>query len=234
MGQSTEPWFVQENFLDAIVAQYGFVDRAKRFAEKVGVPLVWWDSGVFSKYNSVYRDELEVSRQVTQKLIEMGHQRIGFVADKGCWVAHIGNKPNMHYSFAHRFESYNNEMRARGLCVRPITLYPQEIDELARQMKQHQITAAICNGCDVAVYLAALTLKWRVPQDISIVTLDREARIVPTHARISGMLYDRFSLGEQTADMVLSILEEHQSEVPSIQYVGQFDPGDTLAPPRKK
>jgi LacI family transcriptional regulator len=234
-GRPEEPWSVQERFLDALVAQYGFTDRAMRFAKNVGVPLVWWDSGVFSKHNAAYRDEIAVSREATRKLIDLGHRHIGYVTGRKNWDIYTAGHPGkLHYSYIHRFEGYRDEMRACGLIECPIVHDMNDLHQIATQMKEHEVTAVIATGHDLAIYSAAQLLNWRIPQELSLATLDLEARIVTHAPRIGGMQYDRLELGKQVADMILTILETDKAEVPFIRYVGQFEMGDTIGPPRKK
>ncbi len=228
--EPTRPWSVQENFLDGLVVHYGLSDRAARFVHDIGVPAIWWDSGVFEPTGCVYRDEVEVGREVTRRLIELGHRRIGFTVGQHSWQEYCAGRP-LHYSYAQRFETYRDELRTRGLHEVPIIGYDPQ--DLARQLAEHRLTAMIIQGTNTSHLQAPLALLgWRIPQDLSIATLDREAQMPVTGPRIGGMLYDRCAVGEQAARMVLSMLKDDQTDVPSVRYVGKFDIGDTISPPR--
>ena len=223
------PWSVQEQFFDGLVVHYGMNDRAVRFAENVGVPLVWWDSGVFDTTGCIYRDEIEVGRQVTRKLIEAGHRNIGFMAGRRGWAAYQDGGAT-HYSYSQRFESYRDEMRAAGLKETPVIGYGAE--EIAKQMKEHQMTALIMQGAQItSVQAAAHLLGWSIPKDLSVVTLDREARVLPRGLAVGGMMYDRYEVGTKAADMMLATLNGEEA-VKSVRYVGEFDAGETFVSPR--
>jgi DNA-binding LacI/PurR family transcriptional regulator len=221
-----QPWAVKERFFDGLVVHYGLSDRAVRFAKDVGVPLVWWDSGVFEPNGCVYRDEIEVGRQVTRRLVEAGHRRIGFMVGRRGWQDYCQHQP-IHYSYAQRFESYRDEMRAHGMKEVPLLGYDPA--ELAQQIDAHQVTAVIIQGTNfTAIDAAARLLGKRIPQDLSVATLDREARILPRGPATGGMLYDRVDVGTHAARMMLDILEGGHTAVPSVRYVGEYDAGDTV------
>ena len=227
-----QPWEVQERFFDGLVVHYGLSDRAVRFAKNVGVPLIWWDSGTFEPNGCIYRDEIEVGKQVTRKLVEAGHRNIGYMVGRRGWQDYLAGKP-MHYSYAQRYESYRDELYAHGLKEMPILSY--DARELAAQFVAQKPTAVIVQGYNLSAIEAAVReLGWKIPHDLSVATLDREARILPRGPAIGGMLYDRFDVGANAAKMMLSILEGGQDHAPSIRYVGEFDPGDTIAPPSAK
>jgi DNA-binding LacI/PurR family transcriptional regulator len=230
------PWSVQEQFFDGLIVHYGLTDRAARFAENVGVPLIWWDSGVFEPTGCIYRDEIEVGRQVTRKLLDLGHRQIGYMVGRRGWAAYLNGEPS-HYSYAQRFESYRDELRSHGLREIPIVGYAT--DELARQLSENKVTALIMLGSHTtsaqsAVQAAAQLLGWRIPQELSLATLDREARVLPRGFAVGGMLYDRYQVGTQAADMMLATLKDAASPVPSVRYIGELEIGDTIAPPGRQ
>ena len=223
------PWSVQEQFFDGLVVHYGLHDRASRFAENVGVPLVWWDSGLFDPTGCIYRDEIEVGKQVTQNLIEAGHKNIGIMAGRRGWTAYTSGQPT-HFSYSQRFESYRDTMRAAGLREIPIIGYGP--DEMAKQFADNGLTAMIVQGDQMTVVQAAAhRLGWEIPKDLSVATLDREARVLPRGIAVGGMMYDRYHVGTQAADMMLATLNG-EAAVPSVRYVGEFEMGQTIAPPR--
>lgn len=229
--QPEQPWSVQDRFLDALVVHYGMSDRAARFADNVGVPLIWWDSGVFEAHNCIYRDEITVGRQVTRRLVELGHRRIGYMAGQHGWESYQAGNP-AHYSYAQRFESYRDEMRAHGLSEVPVIGYDPEL--IAKQLADNQLTAAIMQGSsDFPIAPALEILKWQAPRDFSYASLDIEARVQRRGRQIGGMLYDRCQLGEEAAKMVLAMLEHERKTVPSVRYTGEFVIGNTISTPRQ-
>jgi LacI family transcriptional regulator len=225
-----QPFDIQEHFFDGLVVHYGLSDRAERFAANMGVPLIWWDSGVFEPQGCIYRDEIAVGREVTRQLIEAGHRRIGFMVGRRGWQDYLNGSPT-HYSYGQRYESYREEMRAQGLHEVPLVGYDAE--ELAGQLAREKITAVMMQGLNIGpLEGAARELGWKIPRDLSVATLDREARILPRGVRVGGMLYDRVDVGARAARMMLARLEEGNQCVPSVRFVGEFDAGDTIGPPR--
>ncbi len=227
-----QPWTVREKYFDGLIVHYGLSDREARFAQNMGVPVIWWDSGVFASHGCIYRDEVEVGTQLARRLIELGHERIGYMVGQKGWQNYQAGRPQ-HFSYAQRFEAYKKEMKERGLKQVPIVGY--DPDDVARQLKENNLTAVIQGGSDIAVLqAAALKLGWKIPRDLSIAAADREARILPRGIAVGGMLYDRCQVGEQAARMMLKLLNDGVSKIPSVRYVGEFVQGDTIVPPRKK
>ena len=151
-AQPEKPWELQEQFLDGLVVHYGLTDRASRFAINMGVPLIWWDSGIFAPYDCIYRDEITVGRELTRRLIEMGHRRIGFLAGQRGWETYCAGKP-AHYSYAQRFESYRDELRSHGL--REVPLIGEDPVSIARQLRENKLTAVLQQGMGMTVILSA-------------------------------------------------------------------------------
>ena len=223
------PLSLRERFFDALVIHYGLSDRAARFAENLGLPLVWWDAGMFEPRGCMYRDEKEVTEEVLHRLLDLGHRRIAYtVGDRG-WKSYTAGEPQ-HYSYLHRLDAYRGVMKAPGLAEMLLIGYDPVL--CAEQLARYRATAVVVLGSDTSVVAEpARRLGWSIPGDISIVSLDMERR-VPRHGlQMAGMFYDRYEAGRQAGDMVLSMLANDGESPPSVKLKGQFEPGQTLRRP---
>ncbi len=221
------PFGLQELFYGALVVHYGLSPRAMDFARHLGIPLVWWDSGVFEPGGCLYRDEIRASRDLTGHLIGLGHVRIAYMVGQSGWQTYQTGAP-AHYSYAQRYESYRATLKRHGLTEMPVVGYDPE--SLATQLAGYDATALIIQGTNLSMLHEPLArLGWRIGRHLSVATLDREARIRQSGPVVGGMLYDRFAAGEAAAEMVLASLAEPGQQVPSVVLKAQFDVGQTIA-----
>jgi LacI family transcriptional regulator len=222
------PHALHERFFDALVVQYGLSDRAARFAESLGIPLVWWDSGVFDPFGCIYRDEQSVTREVMTHLMDLGHRHIAFMVGEGGWQRYLEGNPS-HYSYVHRFETYRDIMQGQGLPAMPIVGY--DPDACARQLRECNATAVLILGTHSIVLLeAAHRLQWRIGHELSVASLDLDSSTRDQFPGVGGMLYDRYDAGRQAAEMVLQTLADDGQPQPSVKIKNVFEPRQTIAP----
>ncbi|HYF49829.1 MAG TPA: LacI family DNA-binding transcriptional regulator [Planctomycetota bacterium] len=223
------PPVLQERFFDGLLIHYGL---PQRYASKMDIPVVWWDSGVFEKHGCIYRDEAEIGRILTRSLIAMGHKRIAFLLGNPQTEYKEAGRP-LHFSFMKRYEAYLAEMQANGLTA--ATVAGQDIASIAAQMKQVNATAIIVYTTGELSYLqiAAQMLNLRIPQDLSVAACDFEAHARIIGVKCGGMSYDRFDAGKKAAQMLYQMIENPAEKVPSITLLGEFHPRDTVLPPAK-
>jgi LacI family transcriptional regulator len=225
------PHSLQERFFEGLIVHWGLAERFQKILPLLDIPAVWWDVGLFAPHNCLDRDEAKVAQILMERLIKLGHRRIGLMVGQRSWqrYQHTGKPP--HYSYGLRYESYRAQLRRHNL--REVPLIGYEATALAAQLKEHQLTAVITQSTASVpiVQLAAQSLGWRVPQDLSIAAFDVETRVRPTYKRIGGMAYDRYEIGRQAAEMLLKILVSRNKTVPSVKFSGAFSAGDTIGRP---
>lgn len=222
------PGALQERFFDGLVIHYGLSPRAAHLLPEFDIPAIWWDSGRFEPEKCLFRNEREIGAQITQKLVDLGHQRIACFFTPGLWRDQQEGRW-VHYSFVHRWESYCQVLRENGL--EPIPIAAKDADEVAAQIKKLGVTAVLnLSGSFQVLERAACRLKNRIPEDLSLATFDREARLGREAITIGGMIYDRYEAGQTAAQMLFHLLDGDADSVPSVELGGKFDPADTIAP----
>lgn len=144
-------------------------DAFLRLLEKPGRPLVLMDfeSYAVSSY-SITTDNYHWGSLVTQKLVDMGHQKIGFVGQSGSTKSitdrYFGYRRTLLHNglpFSEDWVLVNND-RSTGLYTSSIVL-PEDMP-----------TAFICH-CDMAAYYLLATLNergYQCPKDVSIISFD--------------------------------------------------------------
>ncbi|MBL8993639.1 MAG: LacI family DNA-binding transcriptional regulator, partial [Spirochaetia bacterium] len=167
---------------------------------------------------------------LTRKLIALGHKKIAIQVGQTGWEKYKRGE-FMHYSFVARVESYEAAMKAAGL--KPIPLLGYNPDELASQLKAEDVTALIVHGeISMAYIQAAHKLGWEIPRELTVASLDIEAR-VPRPQVVGGFTYDRYAAGQKAAALLLEWLGAGKKSIPSETFTGDYREGDTIAGPRK-
>ena len=144
-------------------------DDFLRLLEKPGRPLVLMD---FESYavsgHSILTDNYHWASLVTQKLVDMGHRKIGFVG-----------QPGSTKSITDRFFGYRRTLLNNGLPFRADWVLVNNdattgLYTSSGQLPQDMPTAFICH-CDMAAHYLLGTLRehgFQCPGDVSIISFD--------------------------------------------------------------
>ena len=222
------PAIFEEHRFDGLIINYGLSPQAVSRLPAFDTPVLWWDSGIMGAQNCLYRDESEVARRVTRELIQRGHRNIAFMAGERGWQTYLEGGA-AHFSLVHRYQSYRDEMRAQGLRDAVLTGY--DIAAMATQLRGLATTAVVMRGASELAFLSQVAhrLQLTIPDDLSVVACDREARHPTRGFLVGGMSYDRYDAGQQAAAMMLATLRAPKKPMASRVLLGDFEAGDTLA-----
>lgn len=225
------PPVLRERFFDALVLQYGLSEAAVRFTDNAAVPVLHWDSNAYRPDNCLRRDEEATTRVVMERLIALGHRRIAYLVGVERWERYQAGIHTDHYSFASRYETYASCLSDIGEASAPLTDYlPEKLGEQLLAVKPTALIAPEAIGARAAVD-AALALGWRIPHDLTIVTLDREALVRQLGRNIGGMSYDRVAVGKKAATLLRTLLEGDGTAPSETDIFGEWSDGQTVAPP---
>lgn len=227
------PAALRERFFDALVVHYGLSSHALHLLEEFKVPLICWDTGSSSKRNCVFRDEKEVGRAVTRRLLDLGHRRIAFHISRNGWKDLKAGRAS-HYSLQDRYEGYVSALAQSKL--RPKALLGYDAEELASQMEKGRITAVVTQG---PVYMqllrGAIILGKRIPEDISVLSCDVESSVKDRGASAGGALYNRYEAGRIVGALLIHRLENGGVPVENRCLPVEVAEGQTAArPPREE
>lgn len=228
LGTEGMPDVLNQRFFDGLVVHWGLAERFRCLEDELGMPIVWWDAGLFAPANCIDRNELAVGAAITRELIALGHEHIGFMLGSAHPDSVTQRDPRRHFSFHQRYEGYLSEIRKAGL--KEILLAGYDDAAMAKQLKKERVTAALVTGGGVAhvMKLAAARLGWKVPQDFSIANCDVETRLGTLEGSFGGIPYDRYQTGRKTAEMILKRLENDGAPVPSEKFCETFTRGTSV------
>lgn len=223
------PLAMQERFFDALVVHYGLARQSLHALDQSRIPVVYWDSGQFSTANCVYRDELAVGRAVTERLLELGHERIAFHTGSGHNWTRYRDGEFVHFSFAQRYEGYAWVLRSANLPVLRVKGYDPAA--LSRQIMEKEITAVISSTILPFVRAVALQGK-QLPDALSILSCDVEGGVFNRNA-IGGAIYNRYEAGRIAADMIIRRLESSGVDAPNVVLPVEMTDASTAVPRMK-
>lgn len=154
-------------------------------------------------------DDLEGGRQIGRHLVELGHQRIGFI--EASW-RHSAN-----YRCAGLLEALQEGgLPADALLVETISVVSVDAGrQAARDLlaRSPAITALACYNDVIAVgaLQACRELGKRVPQDLSVTGFDDILEASRSHPPLTTYRFDRHGLGAAMTERLLDMIE-HKSK----------------------
>ena len=198
-----------------------------------GVPVVLVDA-YHPKLHSVHEDSERGGFLATQHLIELGHQRIGFISDT---FDDPFNFTSRSYS---RFEGYRKALKTAGIHFHE-TWHRQ--GEHSRLMARH-LTLEILQAPDaptaifaasdtqaMGVLEAARALKLRVPADLSVIGYDDLE--IAEYLGLTTVRQALFESGQKGAELLLAALENPTSKISAVKMPVELVQRKTTAPAPK-
>jgi DNA-binding LacI/PurR family transcriptional regulator len=246
---TTAPQVLRDRYFDGFVVQQPELSLDPSWRRGVETPVVWWDTGLYHPHGTVMRDEVEVGRLLSAGLAKLGHRRMAFCWSASAWQMfcdsrHRTDTPiepgeamrpeswraRLHFSLPDRYKGYLTAMADLG--VEPCHLILNDPENIARQLKILQPTALLLHRAvmPISLQLGMAEVGWQIPRDLSIATLDLEARIQSDDGiSMGGITYDRYETGSLAAEMLVSMIGGQT--VPSRKFVGEFRAGATIGSP---
>ncbi|MBI4977041.1 MAG: LacI family DNA-binding transcriptional regulator [Spirochaetes bacterium] len=233
LGYETElPPILRDRIFDGLVVHAGFSKRLQAQLEKIDVPIIFWDCGIFGKHDSIDRGEYETAALVIRELMALGHTRITFHAGSDTAWNRYTTKGDAHFSYSARYEAYRDTISKSGT---PHVISGYDAAMIAGELIKNGSTAVVTLGESILprIILAAGMNGWTIPRDFSIATFDHSERISAGAAlMVGGAPYDRYAAGIHAGTMILSKITSDGSPIPSVVIPGAFDTGETIAAPR--
>jgi LacI family transcriptional regulator len=233
------PAVLREWSCDGLLINY--TDRVPeqmiRLIEKFHIPSIWINRKQRSE--AVYYDDFGGAREATQRLLNLGHQRITYLdfLSKETWS-------NTHYSRTDRYAGYAEAMREAGLTPTPREQFAgvpaaERLSATCQLLRgAGRPTALIGYDAGVRIMHAAAVVKLRVPQDLSVLTFEPlpAASAVQDQAEafmgwtIGSMGVPGEQAGHRAVEMLTQKIAARDDAIPSVVLPLKFNPGDTCGP----
>ncbi len=173
--------------------------------QELGVPIVLINNQADVEYvYSVSVDDEQGARLAVRHLIELGHQRIGYV---GCHFRPPSNR--------RRLEGYRQELSQAGYPYVPeLVVHPRSFSDVENgraalaPLVEAGATAVFCYNDRIAIGLmtAARERGIRIPEELSVVGFDNIEASWFVTPPLTTVDQPRFEMGRQAMQMVLTLL----------------------------
>jgi len=209
--ESTIPRTLREFSADGILVNYN-TNEPPRLAEIIHqhrIPAVWINAK--RSMDCVYPDDRQAGRLLAEYLLGLGHRRILY------FDMHLIHTAQRHYSRVDRFAGWSEAMAAAG--AEALELLPSshillgELAEYVCKALECQCSSAVVTYDAeeaAAVLYAALSLKWRIPADLSLACFHHDALYLGVG--ISAALSPYEEMGRAAAAMLLKRQAEGTSQ----------------------
>ena len=231
------PKILRTLMVDGLLLNYNAAipQRMVELIKTSHLPKIW----VNSKHavDCVYPDELGAARKITEQLLALGHRRIGFAS-----YTRGSSEASWHYSGIDRYVGYAQAMEQAGLSPRLLSkekAIPMEGQQRIAFSKQwlsdpDRPTAVICYNSDAAcsVVLAAQRMRLSLPEQLTVVSYGGQS-IGQLGMVIGTMVLPEHEMGRVGAEMLLERIENPECVSPARELELEFNPGETVGPPRR-
>ncbi len=210
------PQVLNEYSVDGLLIDYDFdlTDAVMDLIDSSHVPYVWLNAK--RDRNCVYPDDFEGARKATQHLIRLGHRKLAFVSyhDREQWT---------HYSVHDRHAGFNAALAEAGL--EPVTTHLRggfvygEALAHARELLQSddRPTAVVCYEKHeaVAVWMAAIGLGLRLPEDLSMIAFNSDLIRNQTGLPVTTMRVPFAQVGKVAVQLLHEAIESEGDDQPA-------------------
>lgn len=191
-------------------------------------PSVWLNTKL--DRNCVYPDDYRAGREMTSRMIELGHRRVGY------WNL-VPAGATAHYSATDRYRGYRDVMNEAGLPLmdlRPDHELPgpeQLPFATAMLTRGERPTAIVADGFYplTAVILSAMQVGLRLGRDLSAVCVHQEPAVLGGLA-ISSMELDHKQMARHAVGCLVEAVDHAAHSQPAIAVPYLFRPGATMGP----
>ncbi len=220
---------LEEVFFDGLVVHQGRLPNPEGLAQRLGVPVVWYDAQLPGAVCHVRRDEERVGRELAQALLALGHCRIGNVLPAPTALA-APDFAGYHFSISDRLRGFSAALHDGG--AGPLVTIPScDPAVVAAALTLHRLTAVTTQGTREfpALLQAACRAGRQVPDGLTLAAFDIDDRRGYDGFVPGGMRYDRYAAGQSSAALLNGLLDDPLSPAASITVGGVFIAGDTIA-----
>jgi DNA-binding LacI/PurR family transcriptional regulator len=198
---------------------------------ETGVPIVLVNNEHSGRYvYSVVTDDEAGGRLATEYLLDLGHNRIGYISG-----------PDMSSTNVNRLRGYKRALEARGLIPDPRWIVPGNGDAQGGEEGMARLlslpvppSAVFCYNDMTAIgaLLAARRLGWVVPDQVSVIGYDDISFAAYTNPALTTMEQRKYEMGSLAMRMMLDLLDG-VSSVEKVLLPARLIVRESCAPPER-
>jgi LacI family transcriptional regulator len=237
------PRLLAERFVDGmVILGQGLPLALEEMVQHYEIPAVWVRQGPGADHDTLLIDEVQAGRLATEHVIGLGHQQIAYLPtpqialETGEALPTQARTPS-----ALREQGYRAAMA--GANLEPLALDAAQVSAgrfqdvveliLASQRTPQPVTAVVAGSSLVAIrLLSELNLtKLRCPRDLSLIAASDVLALHETWAPLTRVRCDRYAVGRDAAQMLMTKLEHDLEPQTSRTYRSELVEGQTTARP---
>lgn len=197
----------------------------QRLADAIGEPLIRIERNEWETSGCIRRDEAAAGRMVAEHLMNAGRGSLVWIGNSEPWRL-------MHFSDIERRDGFMEAAAKAGRKVREILLTRSTPEsgyiEVCQALKKKNGI-----GCSDAVLArrfvdAAMKIGVIPGRDFGIACCDDSQMIRQFFPQLSRVSFDRYTMGRQAAEMLVTLIETPKAPCPSRKPTDSFIPGSTL------
>lgn len=218
----------QERMLDGMVV-LGLIPPAMcQLVSRITPACLWLDTNIKEDQNNLRRDEYEAGRLLGKQMVRRGYRKIITI------LPTYPQEPVRHYSFSERVRGVQSvvqgtdvQFQEAGLAFEDYSVAPL-LSQLRDQLKPDVAILAATDRVAMSLLVEMASLGIRPGVDVGIAACDR-TRLTQSHwPSLSCVAVDRFELGTQAADMIVSIIKSPRHVCKSRTIKWGWHEGSTL------
>jgi len=234
-GDGRTPKVFRQVMADGLILDYHCDVPAAVVAALDRLKLPWILINNRRRHDCVYPDEGRAGREATEALLQRGHRRVAYLDYSFC----PKDAAVCHFSRLDRLAGYRAAMKAARLPARLLTAGARprgdEVERLHAFMRSflqapdRPTGIVVYSGAEELVWVAASEQRLRIPQDLSLVVLDRPTRVGRWNLAHVPVPWER--IAREAAAMLGRKIEDPAKPQPAVVVQARMVEGETLAPP---
>lgn len=215
----------RERVLDGVITIGNIPKHCCDFIARSIKTCVWVDNNDETLQNAVGRDEYQAGRLAADHVCKLGYRDV-------YWMGPTPDEANSHISVAHRHRGVMERLTEDGI-VPKVRLLPHwnpeiSLDDLRQTFQRDKVVIAY--NIDLANHLSHLasSMGYRAGLDYGLVCCEDNTNARDCWRSLSRVTFDRYQMGQQAADMMLSLLGQDVPDRPIPRYLtGRWIAGNT-------
>lgn len=216
----------QERLLEGTVLLGGIPQQAKERMRLVSPAQVWLNPHDFQPEYCVSPDDYHAGCMVGEMIAAAGYRQ-------AIWV--MPRYGEMHISAVQRERGVTETLTRHGVKIASIPTHPNvqltDPDPFIKKLKPDVAFVCMQAGTAARVASVANTLGYCFGRDYGLTSCDMDFRHYKSLPDISGVLYDRYEMGQMAARMLISRIENPSAVCPSVRVKGRWVAGSSLPGP---
>jgi len=221
---SEMPLVFREHLVDGLIVEFGVPEKIENLIMRSEEPVVWLDTARQTNMDCIFPLERDNVGEAIRHLKNRGFKRIIYVGN---------TESSSHYTSKLRYDSYLEYMDKFGLKPDLWQLnnhvHGDNTGDILRKHlhKMESDTVLLAYDTNYAQHLsnAASMMSIRIPDDVSIFTMDLDKMRLGRWPFFAGVSFDRKAMGREAGLMLLNKVSKGNPLVPSRGFKGVIEEG---------